>query len=129
MTEAEVIKITREYLEGLFPKFCNNCNRCFATLREYILTTQRLDPMLSYDAELGNWNTSQPIGTVVCSNCPCGTTLSLTTENMLLPQRLLLLNWIRCEMERRALSSQELLTYLRDETRKQVLAEPDQGDN
>jgi hypothetical protein len=126
MTEAEVIKILREHFEGLFPKVCPNCNRCYPTLRDYILITKRLGPSMSFDAELGDWNTLQPIGSVAMANCPCGTTLALSTESMLLPQRLLLLNWVRSETQRRGLSSQELLDYLRDEIRKQVMAESDQ---
>ena len=128
MTEAEVIRIMREHLEGLFPMVCPTCDRRFATLREYILTTERLGPMMSYDAELGNWNTTQPIGVAALSNCPCGNTLTLNTEGMLIPRRLLLLDWVRGEMQRRGLSSQELLEYLREETRKQVLAEKRQKD-
>ena len=107
---------------------CPNCDRRFATLREYILTTERLGPMMSYDAELGNWKTLQPIGVAALSNCPCGNTLTLNTEGMPIPQRLLLLDWIRGEMQRRGLSSQELLEYLREETRNQVLAEQHQKD-
>jgi hypothetical protein len=122
MTEAEVIKMLREHFEGLFPKVCPNCNRCFTTLREYILITKRHGPSMSYDAELSDWNTLQPIGTVALANCPCGSTLSLSTEGMQLPQRLLLLNWVRIETQRRGLSPQELLDHLRDEIRKQVLA-------
>jgi hypothetical protein len=62
MTEAEVVKTLREHFEGLFPKVCPNCKRCYTTLREYILITKRLGQSMSYDAELGNWHTSQPIG-------------------------------------------------------------------
>ena len=128
MTEAEVVKILREHFEGLFPKVCPNCNRCFATLREYILITKPLGPSMSYDAELDKWNTLQPIGSVALANCPCGSTLAVGTEGMPLPQRLLLLNWVRIETERRGLSAQELLDYLRDEIRRQVMAESDQED-
>ena len=123
MTEAEVVKTLREHFECLFPKVCPKCNRCFTTLREYILITKRLGPSISYDAELGDWNTSRPIGSVALANCPCGNTLALGTEGMSLPRRLLLLNWVRIETHRRGLSPSELLDYLRDEIRKQVLAE------
>ncbi len=126
MTEDEVIKTLREHFEGLFPKVCPNCNRCFTTLREYILITKRIGPSMSYDAELDNWHTMRPIGSVALTNCPCGSTLALSTEGMPLPQRLLLLDWVRTETQRRGLSSQELLDYLRDEIRKQVMAESGQ---
>jgi hypothetical protein len=128
MTEAEVVKTLRKHFEGLFPKVCPNCNRCFATLREYILITQRLGPSMSYDAELGDWNTLQPVGSVALANCPCGSTLALGTEGMPTTLRLSLLNWVRIETQQRGLSSQELLEYLRDEIRKQVLADSGQED-
>ncbi len=128
MTETDVIRIMRKHLERLFPKVCPNCDRCFATLRDYILVTKRIGPMMSYDAELGRWDTSQLMGTLALANCPCGTTVSLSTKGMELSTRKLLLDWIRCETQQRRLSSQELLEYLRDETRKQVLAESCQED-
>ncbi len=128
MTEAEVVKTLREHFERLSPRNCPNCNRCFATLREYILVTKRYGVSLSYDAELGYWNTLQPIGSIALSNCPCGSTLALGTEGIPLPRRLLLLNWVRIETQRRGISPQELLDYLRDEIRRQVLAESGQED-
>jgi hypothetical protein len=126
MTETEVVKILREHFEGLFPKICPTCNRCFTTLREYILITKRIGPAISFDAELGDWNTLRPMGSVALANCPCGSTLALGTESMLLPLRLLLLNWVSTETQCRGLSPQELLDYLRDEIRKQALTELDQ---
>lgn len=123
MIETEVVKTLREHFEGLFPKVCPNCNRCFTTLQEYILITIPLGPSISYDAELSDWNTLLPIGSLAMANCPCGTTLTLGTEGMLLPRRLLLLDWVRIETQRRGLSPSELLDYLRNEIRKQVLSE------
>jgi len=64
MTEEEVVQILREHFESLFPKVCPKCNRCFTTLREYILISTRIGPTMSYDAELGDWKTTQPIGSV-----------------------------------------------------------------
>lgn len=127
MTEAEVVQIVREYFESLFPRVCPNCDRRFNTLREYILTTKRIGPPVSYDAELGVWNTTKPIGSVAQANCPCGSTLALSTEDMALPQRLALLNWVKIETQRRGVSPSELLEHLRDKVRKQVLDEPVSG--
>ncbi|MGA9777109.1 MAG: hypothetical protein ACLPRE_02240 [Limisphaerales bacterium] len=124
MTEAEVVRIVREYFESLFPRICPNCDRRFDTLWEYILITKRIGPPVSYDAELGDWKTTQPIGSVAQANCPCGSTLALSTEDMALPQRLALLNWVKTETQRRGASPSELLEYLRDKVRKQVLGEP-----
>jgi hypothetical protein len=128
MTEAEVVQTLREYFESLFPKVCPNCNQRFATLREYILTTKRIGRPISYDADSRDWNTTQPIGSVAQANCPCGSTLGLSTEGMALPQRLALLNWVRIETGRRGMSPSELLEYLRDEVRKQALSETNSGD-
>jgi hypothetical protein len=126
MNNDEIIQIMREHFEGLFPKVCNNCGRYFETLREYILDTKRLGGTISFDAEAADWETTQPIGGVALANCPCGTTLALTTEGMSLSKIHLVLKWIRVESERRGLSPMELLGYLRDEVRKQVLADSDE---
>jgi hypothetical protein len=128
MIEAEIVKSVREYFESLFPKVCLNCNRRFATLREYILITKPIGPTMSIDAELGDWNTTRPIGSMAQANCPCGSTLTLSTEGMPLPQRLVLLNWVKIETQRRGLSPSELLGHLRAAVRKQVLAEKVRGD-
>jgi len=64
MTEAEVVRIMRQHLEGLFLKVCPVCLRRFATLREYLLTTTQLGPAMPYDAELGDWKPLRPLGTM-----------------------------------------------------------------
>lgn len=124
MTSDEIIRMMREYFEGLFPKVCPNCGRCFATLREYILNTKRIGETISYDAESGDWKPKNPIGSVALSNCLCGTTLALTTQGMPLSKTHLVLEWIKRETERSGLSPVELAGYVRDEIRKQVLADP-----
>jgi hypothetical protein len=124
MTDDEIIRMLREHFEGLFPKVCPNCGRRFATLREYILDTQRIGATISYDAEMGDWESTQPMGGVAHANCPCGTTMALTTDGMPLSKIHLVLKWIKEEAERRGLSSTELIDYVRDEVRKRVLADP-----
>ena len=121
MTEEEVVQILHEYFESLFPKVCSNCYRTFATLGKYIQVTERIGLPMSYDAEMKNWNTKQPIGSIAMVKCPCGTTLALSTLSMQLPLRLELLNWVRIETQRRGVSASELLEQLRDEVRKRVL--------
>jgi len=123
MTEAEVIQIAREHFESLFPKVCPNCNRRFATLREYVALTKPVGMPRSFDAELGDWNTMQPIGSVAQANCPCGSTLALSTEGMPPARRTALLNWVRLETQQQGISPSELLDHLRAEVRKRVLAE------
>ena len=80
MTEAEVIRIMRGHLEGLFPKVCVNCHRRYVTLAEYLLQTDHVGPAIPYDVELGDWNPLRPIGTVTFANCSCGSTLALSSK-------------------------------------------------
>jgi hypothetical protein len=126
MTEAEVVRIMRKHLEGLFPKFCPSCKRRFATLREFVLVTHHLGSAMPYDADLGDWQPLKPLGTMTFANCPCKNTLVLSSEGMPLVQLWSLLRWARAETQRRGMTPQQLLNYLRDEICKQVLAEPDQ---
>jgi hypothetical protein len=128
VTEAEVIQMVREHMEGLFPKVCPSCKRRFSPLREFMLITQRLEPVISYDADSDDWSPSQPIGPVALANCPCGSKLALTSKGLPLSKLWQFLDWVRIEMERLRLSQEELPRYVRDEHRKQVLAEPGQGD-
>ena len=129
MTEADVIRAMRKHLEGLFPKTCPNCQRKFATLREYLQVTDHQGRPISYDAEFDDWQPMEPVGTVTLANCPCGSTLALSSQGMSLLQLWRLLNWARIETKRRGMSPQELLGYLRDEICKQVLAEPNEGNH
>lgn len=125
MTEAEVIRAMRNHLESLFPKTCTNCQRTFAHLREYLMVTTHQGPPIPYDAQAGDWQPLRPLGTVTLANCPCGSTLALSSHGMSLPQVWRLLNWARIETKRRNMTPQQLLTHLRDEICKQVLAEPE----
>lgn len=124
MTEGEALQLLREHFESLFPKMCPACHRVFTTLREYIETTTRIGPARSFDAELGEWTTTAPIGSLALANCPCGSTLAIGTEGMLLSQRLALLGWVQDETQRRGVDSSQLLEALRDEIRRQVLDGP-----
>jgi hypothetical protein len=124
MTEPDVIRAMRGHLEGQFPKTCPNCQRPFATLRDYLANTTHQGPPIPYDAQAGDWQPLKPVGTVTFANCPCGSTLALSSQGMPLPQLWRLLNWGRTESERRGISPQALLADLREKICKQVLAEP-----
>lgn len=123
MTEAEVIRAMRDHLEGLFPKTCPNCQRTYANLREYLQLTTHQGLPIPYDAQAGNWQPLKPLGTVTLANCPCGSTLMLSSHGMPLPRLWRLLNWASVETKRRNMTPQALLTYLRDKICQQVLAE------
>lgn len=123
MTDDEIIQMMYEHHTGHFPKVCSSCGRCFATLREYIQNTTRIGSTVSYDAEEGDWEPTQPLGAFAYANCSCGTTLALTTEGMPLAKIHLVLAWVKTETKRRGLSPAELIDYVRDEVRKRALAE------
>ena len=129
MTEADVIRAMREHLEGLFPKTCPNCQRTYATLREYLQLTTFQGLPVPYDAMAGDWQPTKPVGTITLANCPCGSTLALSSQGMPLLHLWRLLHWAKTETKRRGISPQELLTHLRTEICKQVLAGPEQGKN
>jgi hypothetical protein len=123
LKEDEVIRLMREHLEGLFPKVCNNCGRQFVSLYEYLMVTEHKGSAIPYDAELGDWKPVNPLGTTTYATCPCGNTLMLSSKGMPLSQLWPLLAWAKLETEKRGMSPQELLNYLRDEICRQVLAE------
>ncbi len=120
MTEDEVITILHEYFEGLFPRSCPNCRRRFATLREYIRVTTPVGPTVSFEAELGDWKSVKPVGSLALVHCPCGSTMGLSTKNLALSRRLELLEWIRVETRRLGVSPTELLEQIRDKVRRRA---------
>ena len=125
MTEADVIQLLRRQHEEFFPKTCSNCGHVFRTLREYVQSTERLWPATSYDAELHRFDVKAELqlGGMAMANCLCGSTLALSTKHMPNEQMRALLGWAQVEMQQRGLTQHELADYLRDEIRKQVLAE------
>lgn len=123
MTEREALQILRSHFESFFPKTCNTCGRQYRTLRDYILVTARRGSAHSYDADLGDWQPTSPIGSLAYADCSCGSTLALSTEGMALAQRHALLSWVRNETQRRGITSSMLLEELRDHLRAEVLGD------
>ena len=126
MTEDDVLDTLQRYASEHFPRTCG-CGRRYPTLRAYIESTVPTGSATSYDAELGDWDTTRPIGAIVLSNCRCGSTLALSTEHVPLDQQLALLRWFRAESEARGLTVTALLESLRARVRQRVLAEPPAG--
>lgn len=124
MKEIDVIRIIRVHLEGQFPKVCSNCKLRFDTFRDFLLTTNPLSPTVSYDAEFGDWNPTDPAGTVTFANCQCGNTMALSSEGMSIFQLWQLMNWARIQTKKRRQTLTELLNHLREQINLQVLSEP-----
>jgi hypothetical protein len=123
--EADIVRMLSAFYAGLFPKVCANCGRRYATLKDYILSTDPLWPSIDYDIEMGNQTRLNPSGGLAMANCVCGSTLALSSKDMPAAKTALVFGWIREEATRRACPPQALLDHLRDQVRKFVLAAPD----
>jgi hypothetical protein len=124
MTLNEVIRVNYQYLLSEFPKRCTNCGRTFATLHQWVLETRRIGEAMSYDAELGDWQAPDPLGTLALANCPCGNTIALTTAGIPLEKIHVMLQWLRGETERRGVTASQVLDEIRDGVRALALADP-----
>lgn len=116
----EAVSLLRRHLEGRFPKVCVNCGRRFDSLHEYVQGTIPRGSPRSFDADLQDWETRSPIGSLAYADCPCGNTLALGTEGMALADRLALLAWLREQSERRAVPPTVVLEELRAAVRSTV---------
>ncbi len=123
MTEAEVIVVMREHLEGKFPKKCSLCDRTYTNLKDYLLHTSHVGPPKSYDLELGIHQPTQPIGTASLANCSCGNTLAIDSTGMELPTMWRLMAWLMAETVRRGQKPAVVLEALRAAIDRATLAD------
>src|SRR5262245_42787645 len=82
LNEHEVVAVVRAHIETKFPKVCTKCGRTFASLKEYLQGTTHVGNPVSYDAEMKSWSPFKPVGTLSFANCPCGTTLAVSSDGM-----------------------------------------------
>lgn len=75
---------------------------------------------MAYDADVGDWTPNQPLGGALFSNCPCGSTLVLSTEEMKRWTQWRLLAWVRLETRARGISPTALLVEVKDEVRAMI---------
>jgi hypothetical protein len=121
MTEADVIRVIREHVEGLFPKTCNACQKVFPNYRDYLLNTERVGVPISYDIELGDLKPKHSSGNFALANCRCGNTLVISSRGMPLTQIWGILYWVKMETHRRGVKTEEVVCYLRDTVERQAL--------
>ena len=122
LTDFEVVAIVRAHVESKFPKVCVACGRRYASLADYLLRTTHLGDPVSADAPAA----AQPaslIGTISYANCPCGSTLAISSAGMDLLTIWRLLQWAGGAMHRRKISMGALLGDLRRRIDEQVLRE------
>ena len=120
LNEDEVVRIVRSYLEGLFPRVCPRCGRTFESLREYLKVTTHLSSPVIYD-DLTDEVPQRPLGPISMANCPCGTTVSITSRGIPTATMVELLTWARQESIARSIGLRELLSHVRDRIDAQVL--------
>lgn len=123
MHKEEILDLLYEYYCSQFPKRCGPCGRRYETLTEYIQTTRAIGNVISHDADAGNWELKRPVGSVAMVNCPCGSTLSLSTDDMPIDQRERVLKWVHEETECSGAAHSDVLDALRAEVRKRALSE------
>jgi hypothetical protein len=99
------------------------CEHRFLTLKDYLEYTTHLGKPVSYDAEKGDWQPHEPLGTLSYANCRCGTTLTISSHGMGLFTMWRLLLWARKESWSRKMSVSDLLDDLRQKIDQQVLRE------
>jgi hypothetical protein len=121
MSEDEVVKIVRSFIEGQFPRSCMVCGREYVSLADYLRNTDHLGSPISYDAEMGDWRPDKPVGTVSLANCSCGNTLAITSHGMKRWTMWRLLLWAKMESMERGTTLRELLADLRHKIDRSVL--------
>jgi hypothetical protein len=122
MTEDDVVRIVRLYIEGLFPKSCPNCGARFESLREYLEGTTHLATPVLYD-DIDEGIPAEPLGPMSLANCACGTTLTISSKGIPTEQMVELLAWARHECLKRSIGIRDLLRHIRDRIDREVLAD------
>ena len=120
VTKREVIEIVRRHIDAHFPRVCSCCGRPFSDFVEFVRVMRSVGDPVSGDAELGDFKPIDPIGTYALANCPCGTTLCLSSEGMERATMWRLLHYARAETERRKISCRQLLREIRQTIVAQV---------
>jgi hypothetical protein len=126
MTEDDVVRIVRLYLESLFPKTCARCGRRFGSLREYLEATSHLSTPILYD-DIAGKIPLDPFGPMSFANCACGTTLAVDSRGIPRWQLVELLTWAKSETARRSIDIRELLRHIRDRIDEQVRCHESRG--
>lgn len=128
MTETEIIAMIRRDVEAQFPKTCSRCGVVFPTLAHFVRSCTHLGEPVSFDAEPGDWAPTRTTGVLALSNCPCGTTLSISSRRLPPAQLEALMRWAKAEVARRGIPMSELLAELRTKVDAAVLADAAMGE-
>jgi hypothetical protein len=92
-------------------------------LFEYVKDTRPVGQPISYDAVIGDWTPTDPIGTYTVVLCACGTSLAIDSSGMSLVVLWRLMRFARRETQRTGETVSALLARVRAEVHRQVLVE------
>ena len=126
MKEKDVIDITRKFISKKFPKRCSSCGKVYTSLSDYLRNTTHMGKPISYDADVGDWQPIEPIGTFSLANCSCGSTLSIDSKGMNLITMWRLMHWARKETKKRNIEIRDLLDDLRNKIDESVFQDENQ---
>jgi hypothetical protein len=122
VTEDDVVRIVRSYIESLFPKVCPKCGTRFDSLRDYLRLTTHLGSPHFYETA-GGLTDVNPLGPIAHATCICGNTLTIGSSGIPKAQLMELLEWAKADSRRRSIRMNELMRQIRDRIDEQVLRE------
>ena len=127
MVFEDAVCVIRSHVESKFPKTCPLCGQVFGTLSDYVRGTRPVGQPVSYDAVLGDWTPTDPIGTYTLVRCACGTSLAIDSSGMSLLTLWRLMRFARQETRKTRETISELLERIRVEVHRRVRAEEAAG--
>lgn len=122
LSDKEAVHVIWSHVAGHFPKVCASCGQRYASLKEYLEATSHVGPPISYDEEMGYKVPKEGYGTVSLANCPCGTTISISSRGIGLGNMWRLLRWARAKSKERRISVTRVLEEVRQEIDRRALA-------
>ena len=120
LSDEEVVAIVRDHIESKFPKLCANCGRQYGSLPDYLRRTTHLGNPLNVD-DPATASTERLVGAISYANCPCGSTLAISSAGLDVLTMWALLQWAGASASRRGISVGELLADLRRRIDEEVL--------
>jgi hypothetical protein len=129
LNDEKVAAIIREHLEKKFPKNCSCCGRVYSTMEEYLRETTYVGEPVSMNASLGAGQPKARIGTLGFGNCPCGTTISVSSGGIAPAVMQEMASWAEVESTRRGITAGQLLTEIRSAIDNGILQKHDCADD
>jgi hypothetical protein len=124
LTEEQVTKIILTEVEKNFPKDCACCGYRFHTYKELLQGAHPLGAPQSHDATIEDWRPQDPLGFLAYWSCGfCSNTLTTNINSLEIEATWQLLSWIKKKMKKRGVSSELLLSNIRERMMAQAFGE------